>query len=191
MKSEYDKYYQNENLFGEPYPELIKFYSGIPERGKLLDLGCGQGRDSIALAKLGFEVTGIDNSTVGIKQLNRIAESINLPLKGMVEDIFNFTNFNEFDFILLDSMFHFGKRERTKETNFIKRVFEESSPNTLITICIQKTGKKIEILNAIISSTDHLKIIDKTELVYTFEDEKSNHKSETKYEMVTMKKVKN
>ena len=62
MKVEYDEYYQTENLFGAPYPELLTFYSAIKQKGKLLDLGCGQGRDAIALAKIGFEVTGIDYS---------------------------------------------------------------------------------------------------------------------------------
>ena len=71
MKVQYDKYYQTENLFGRPYPELIEFYSNIKKKGKLLDLGYGQGRDSIALAKLGFTVTGIDYSKVGIEQLNK------------------------------------------------------------------------------------------------------------------------
>lgn len=114
MKVEYDKYYQTENLFGEPYPELIDFYSKIEDKGKLLDLGCGQGRDAIALSKLGFEVIGIDNSKVGIEQLNEIAKTENLPLQGVVTDIYEYSNYEEFDHVLLDSMFHFGKREREK-----------------------------------------------------------------------------
>lgn len=94
MKVEYNKYYLTENLFGEPYPELVEFYSKIKNKGKLLDLGCGQGRDSIPLAKLGFTVTGVDNSIAGIKQLNEIAEKEGLSLKGVVEDIYSYTDFS-------------------------------------------------------------------------------------------------
>ncbi|MFK7773229.1 MAG: class I SAM-dependent methyltransferase [Saprospiraceae bacterium] len=189
MKNEYDKYYQTENLFGNPYPELMNFYSKLDRKGELLDLGCGQGRDSIPLAKLGFSVTGIDNSEVGIEQLNKIAEKENLSIKGFVDDIYSYSDFDKFEFILLDSMFHFGKKEREKEVSFLNRLIEESNPNTLITICIQKTGKKLEILNAIISNKKNLVVVNQTDLIYKFEDKESNHISETKYEMITIKKV--
>jgi len=188
MKVGYDKYYETENLFGNPYPELIDFYSNIKSKGKLLDLGCGQGRDAIALAKLGFAVTGIDNSEVGIEQLNKIAEKENLPLKGLVEDIYSYSNFDAFDFILLDSMFHFGKKEREKEVGFLNRLIALSKSNTLITICIQKVGKKIEILDSIISNQPDLEVNHRIELLYKYEDEESKHSSVTKYEMVTVKK---
>lgn len=189
MKVEYDKHYQTDNLFGDPYPELIDFYATIKEKGNLLDLGCGQGRDAIPLAKLGFAVTGIDYSKVGIDQLNKMAEKENLSLTGLVADIYSYSNFDKFEFILLDSIFHFGKKERTKEVDFLNRLIEQSRPNTLITICIQKTGKKLAILESIISGKKNLETINQTELIYIYEDKASNHRSETKYEMMVIKKL--
>lgn len=188
MKVEYDDYYQTENLFGEPYPELIAYYSSIKNKGKLLDVGCGQGRDAIPLAKMGFEVTGIDNSRVGIEQLNKIASRDKLSLQGIVVDLYDYTNFKAFDFILLDSMFHFGKREKEKETKLLKKIMEEVKPNTQITICIQNTGNKLKMLNAILSEEKHIEIVKTEELVYEFIDQETNHRSKTKYEMVIIKK---
>ena len=107
-------------MFGNPYPELIKFFTEHSKKGKVLDLGCGQGRDSIPLARHGYDVTGIDNSTVGIEQMNRIAETESLNLKGKVKDIFEFDNFAEYDFILLDSMFHFAKKDQKKKLILLK-----------------------------------------------------------------------
>ena len=72
--TDYDKYYEVEDLFGEPYPELIDFFRRYEPKGKMIDLGCGQGRDLIYLARLGYIVTGIDNSKVGIDQMNSISE---------------------------------------------------------------------------------------------------------------------
>ena len=188
MKVEYDKYYQTQNLFGEPYPELIDFYAAIKSKGKLLDVGCGQGRDSIALARLGFEVTGIDYSKVGIEQLNKIARKENLPLQGIVSDIYQYSNYHEFDFVLLDSMFHFGKREKEKETGLLKRIIDQVKPDTQITICIQDSGNKVAVLNGILSEESVIEIVDRVELLYEFKDEASNHRSKTKYEMVTLQK---
>ena len=39
MKVTYGNYYITENLFGDPYPELIHFFSKYPKKGEILDLG--------------------------------------------------------------------------------------------------------------------------------------------------------
>ena len=190
MKSvTYDKYYQKENLFGNPFPELINFYKKVEKKGRLLDLGCGQGRDSIALARLGFEVVGVDNSKVGIEQLNSISKREKLTLSGIVEDMYNFKKYGEFDFILLDSIFHFGIKERKKEKELLNRIIKKAKTNAIITICIQNSVKKIKILNAIILDSQDLEVISRTELLYIFDDKESGHKSETDYEMIILRKL--
>lgn len=188
MTVAYDKYYETENLFGNPYPELIEFFAEYSKKGKVLDLGCGQGRDSIPLARIGYNVTGIDNSKVGIEQMNRIAETERLKLIGKVTDIFQFDNFAEFDFILLDSMFHFTKNDRKKEIDFIKRILSKIKKGCLVIFCVQDTGKKIEILNKTIDFEKQLnRLIDK-KIEYVFEDKENGHKSKTDYRMVVVKK---
>lgn len=90
MTKTYDKYYTTENLFGDTSSELLEFFSSFPEKGKVLDLGCGQGRDAIPLARMGFEVTGIDSSKVGIEQMLRIGAIEKLKLKGLITDLYGF-----------------------------------------------------------------------------------------------------
>lgn len=188
MSEAYNKYYQTENLFGTPYPELIEFYQARPVKGSLLDLGCGQGRDAIALARLGYDVTGIDSSKVGIEQLNAVARKEHLTLKGVVDDIYTYGDFGSFDYILMDSMFHFRKQERTQETELLQRIFEESKRDAVITICIQDTGDKLEVLNSVVSRFDSLEEIYKTNLSYTFIDQDSGHSSTTPYQMLSFRK---
>lgn len=89
----YDKYYEEEGLFGEPYPELIDFLKTYPEKGSVLDIGCGQGRNAIALAKIGYDVTGIDTSKVGIAQMLKVAASEGLSIEGIVTDIYTFNEY--------------------------------------------------------------------------------------------------
>lgn len=187
MSIPYNKYYQTENLFGNAYPELIGFFAEFPERGKVLDLGCGQGRDAIALARLGYNVLGIDNSKVGIAQMNQIAKSENLPLKGMVKDIYKYTDFDSYDFVLLDSMFHFAKKDLKKETEFIQTILSKVKKGCLVVFCIQDTGKKVAILNETIETKKPIeKILDK-KFTYTYEDAESKHVSKTNYRMLVVK----
>lgn len=55
--------------------------TGITETDTIIDLGCGQGRHSIELAKRGFCVTGIDASDVNIEKAKRNAADTNATFK--------------------------------------------------------------------------------------------------------------
>ncbi len=110
MSVAHDKYYKTENLFGKPYPELMEFFVEYPEKGQVRDLGCGQGRDAIALAQLGYTVTGIDNAKVGIEQMNQVANTENLILIGEVGDIYTFENFNKFDCLVVVCILDTGNK---------------------------------------------------------------------------------
>ena len=58
--------------------------------GKALDIGMGQGRNSLFLAALGWDVTGFDISDVGVKQAQAEAAKRNLKLNAMVGDVDKF-----------------------------------------------------------------------------------------------------
>ena len=187
MKTAYDKYYLQENYFGDPYPELIDFFENYPTRGNLLDVGCGQGRDAIPLAKLGYSVTGIDNSKTGIQQLNNVAQIEKLDLKGSLTDIYTFDRFQHFDFILLDSMFHFLKKDIQKEVAFIKEMHYQSKAGAVIVFCIQNMGKKVEVLNQTLDADGKKERICETEFDYKFIDPSTGSESWTPYKMIVVK----
>ena len=184
MAVSYDSFYQTENLFGDPYPELIDFFTTYPRKGKVLDLGCGQGRDAIPLARLGYEVMGVDHSKVGIDQMSQIAKTENLPLIGWVADVYEFDDFANFDFVLLDSMFHFTKNDLQKETDLIKKIISKVDHDCLIVFCIQDTGKKVTILNEILNFEHQLHRLIDQKLEYIFEDPTTGHQSKTTYRMI-------
>ncbi|WP_276390696.1 class I SAM-dependent methyltransferase [Eudoraea chungangensis] len=188
MTGTYDKYYQTKDLFGEPYPELVEFISNYPKKGKVLDLGCGQGRDAIALARLGYAVTGIDNSKVGIEQMNKIVEIENLNLYGQVGDIYSFDRYHEFDIVLLDSMFHFAKKDREKEIGLVKRIVSDIRKGCLIVVCIQDTGDKAQILNQALDYEKELSRLTDKKFTYSFEDSDTGHKSVTDCRMIVVEK---
>ncbi len=184
----YDKYYRTENLFGAPYPELLDFFKNNPNRGTLLDLGCGQGGDAIPLARMGYAVVGIDMSAVGIKQMNAIAQQDNLPLRGLVADVYTYDNFGSYDFILLDSMFHFAKNDIEKETELIQNILHAAKKQSKIVFCNQDTAKKIEILKQSITKVNACSIVKDIPFEYEFEDKSNAHKSKTTYRMLVVEK---
>jgi len=84
----YDKYYKEIKYFGSAYKGMLAFFEKYEDKGTLLDLGCGQGRDSLELAKLEYSVTGIDISSVGIENMLFEAKKLKLNVVGLVEDIY-------------------------------------------------------------------------------------------------------
>ena len=107
---EYDSfdntYDENPEMFGHPYKELQDYFNKRMRRGTLLDLGCGQGRDSIFLASLGYQVTAVDISKVGINQMIKKAQTMGLEIDDIVNDIQNLKLQRKFDVILFDMLLH-------------------------------------------------------------------------------------
>ena len=112
----YNKHYEQTNHFGAPYPALVSFFKKYEPKGTVLDLGCGQGRDTIAMARLGYQVIGVDISIVGVSQMLAVSSREGLGIQGIVGDMYEYTIDEDIDVVLLDSMFHFYKRDREKET---------------------------------------------------------------------------
>ena len=64
---------------------LVKYLDKIP-KGKALDIGAGEGRNSLFLAQNGFEVKAIDKIPDGLKKCEDLAKKIifQLPLKWLM-----------------------------------------------------------------------------------------------------------
>jgi SAM-dependent methyltransferase len=52
---------------------FLKRLSRCVRHGRLLDVGCGEGRHAVAAAKLGFRVTGIDYEPLAVRRARRFA----------------------------------------------------------------------------------------------------------------------
>jgi len=68
---------------------LAESIKGLPP-GRALDIGMGQGRNSLFLAALGWEVTGFDISEVAVKQAQAEAKKRGLKLDAQVGDVDKF-----------------------------------------------------------------------------------------------------
>lgn len=153
-------------------------------------MGCGQGRDSIALAKLGYKVTGVDISQVGIFQMLGKAQKLKLKLTGVVHDIFTFEPSRKYDVILLDSVLLFRKKDQEKETIFFTRVLEYVKQGGLICIFIHKRRPTEKLLTSIMNTGEWIweKVVNKY-IDFEWEDKRTGEKAIMKYKMVFAKKI--
>jgi cyclopropane fatty-acyl-phospholipid synthase-like methyltransferase len=109
-------YSKTEMAFGnEPEPELDKFVNSTKTRGKALDLGCGDGRHALYLARQNYQVIGVDISKVAVEKLAASAKSEKLEqcLKTLHCDARNFKfSSNEYDLVIAVTLFdHLPKKD--------------------------------------------------------------------------------
>jgi SAM-dependent methyltransferase len=69
-------YEKNDFNKGSTFQEFVSSHAGVPE--VVIDIGCGQGRDSFAFAQAGKTVIGLDRSDVGIEHANNKARTESL-----------------------------------------------------------------------------------------------------------------
>lgn len=108
MAFDYEKYYrENKHGLGEPTKEFVTFFDDFNREGaEVLDVGCGQGRDALFIARKGHSVIAIDSSPSGIRDLQKDADAEGLSITTHVVDIREFKSRNRFDIILIDRTLH-------------------------------------------------------------------------------------
>jgi SAM-dependent methyltransferase len=86
--SSWEAAYQSlESLWGfKPDPILVEYASLVP-KGRILDLGIGEGRNAFFFAKLGYEVDGFDISLTAVERCLARAKNEKLKIKAEVTDL--------------------------------------------------------------------------------------------------------
>lgn len=85
----YDSKYINKEFYWglKPHKFVVNAVDMIPPYAKVLDLGCGEGRNAFFLAQNNFDVTAVDSSQEGINKLITFAKSEGLNIQTEVSDI--------------------------------------------------------------------------------------------------------
>ncbi|MEV0945300.1 class I SAM-dependent methyltransferase [Rhodococcus sp. NPDC049939] len=100
-----ERYSQSALVWGAPPNEVVVEQATSLPRGRALDLGCGEGANALWLATRGWEVTGLDYSTVAIGKAARVAaeapRSVRERLDYRVADATDADLGGEYDLVLM------------------------------------------------------------------------------------------
>lgn len=97
----------------EPNASVAAELEGLPA-GKALDLGCGEGRNAIWLARAGWQVTAIDFSAVAIDKARALAAHFGVDVDWVVSDVCDYPmSAAGFDLVLM-SFLHTDSSERAR-----------------------------------------------------------------------------
>ena len=111
---------------GKPSHDVLKVAPKLPAGIKALDIGCGEGRDALYLASLGFQTFAIDISESGIDKLQSFAADFELNIDASICDMREYAFPHYFDLIVCQGCLHLIKREEWMI--LINRMKEFTSP---------------------------------------------------------------
>lgn len=100
----WDKKFSGEDyLYGKtPAKFLAENYNFIPLAAKVLDVGMGEGRNTVFLARKGYNVTGVDISAIAVRKARRLAGEHGIRINTVVSSMDDFkAKENSFDAILV------------------------------------------------------------------------------------------
>ena len=83
----------------------------VPRRGRILDLGCGKGRDSVYFAEKGFAVTGIDASADGLEKADKLAAERGVKVQWLCRSMLDLPVAGRFDLVYSCGCIHHVPRE--------------------------------------------------------------------------------
>lgn len=168
----WNQYYKNKICSTEPSP-FAQYVATLIDSGKsLVDLGCGNGRDTVYFAGLGLQVTGVDLSDISVRSL----QEQNIPgARFICGDFVNPKEAAEDSFDYAYSRFTIHAINEQQERTFLKNIYEQLHPKGKFFIEVRSIhdplfgkGKKME-RNAYFYDNHYRRFIVMDELVQNLE----------------------
>ena len=162
----YEKRYEKAEYYWGVRPnsmcyEVLKLMP--PERPlRLLDIGCGEGKDAVFFAKNGYTVSAFDIASNGIEKAKRLADKHCAEVNFFRADLLDFRLETQFDILFCSGVLHYippqkrgGIFENFKEYTaegginalnvFVEKPFIEKSKDEEIKRSYWKTGELMHI----------------------------------------------
>jgi SAM-dependent methyltransferase len=142
----------------EPEPQIRELVDVLRKEkvSRVLDLGCGTGRHSLFLARMGFHVSGFDQSSAAINRARALSSEAMLGIDLRVWDMHTFPYpyvDRAFDAVIATKVIHHAKKESIKMTLAeITRILKKRSviflevPERRKIVRLESEGEKHEVI---------------------------------------------
>lgn len=123
-RSYYEESYKKDEYYWgiKPSDMCLKVLEMLPPTKplKLLDIGCGEGKDSVFFARCGYYVSAFDISDAGIEKTKRLADKANVFVDIFKANIWDFRLEQKYDILFSSGALHYIKPELKQEifTNY-------------------------------------------------------------------------
>lgn len=118
-RSYYEDDYKKEEYFWGIKPshmclEVLKL--APPDRPlRLLDIGCGEGKDAVFFARCGYDVSAFDISEAGLDKTRRLADKARVNVRAFRANIWDYRLDEKYDILFSSGSLHYIKPELRDE----------------------------------------------------------------------------
>jgi tellurite methyltransferase len=118
-QSAYDAKYRREEYYWgvEPSDMCLKTLELLPPTRplRLLDIGCGEGKDAVFLARCGYEVSAFDLSEAGLEKTKRLAKQARVDVKIFKANLLDYRLNETYDVLYSSGVFNYIRPELRDE----------------------------------------------------------------------------
>jgi tellurite methyltransferase len=111
MPNPYDTRYARADFYWglEPSSLCRRLVDLAPATGsaRLLDVGCGEGRDAVAFARVGYVVSAFDSSPAGVEKAGRLAREAGVVLDLFTADLLTWRPEARYDVVFSCGVLHY------------------------------------------------------------------------------------
>jgi tellurite methyltransferase len=107
--------------------------------GRALDVGAGEGADSIRLARLGYDVTAVDISTVGASKIEKFAADAEVRVTVEVADVNSYVPSGLFDVVTANGLLHYIANKEM----VIDRMQQATNPGGINVVSLWSTYTRV------------------------------------------------